>query len=487
MAWQETSPGHYERDFDSLERFYHTIADAGAPLNKQHFLISTTLRLKTSPPPHQVLNAWKALRQQYPQIAAAADETGTRFVYDVPSATELQAWVDKSCFLEEDGSAQEKYEKEKPSSLVRLFYFPASREILFRTPHWRMDGIGIMHLQGAFIRILGNGPPDEIQFDGSETNNLSPSLDEAANVPLVVTQAMSQAADEELEVCLQGLPAVSISTLPNVLPTTTRRVTSSFDVDTTSRIIHACKSRGLTVTAGIDAAMIVATLPYAERNFDPATRGQGGGKYTAFNTIDLRKYLPAPFSGPKAAVSIYHTGIPISIDLNVHKDFDSIATLVREVYKRDFSTENPRNIFQFLAEYVHKVIGILGSPPANPLHASAHPELSSIGIVNDYLPDIFKGSASVIEVEEWWIAVEVIDRLLRATLWTFNGQMNLSLNWNEAFYEDEFVHDFMNKWKETILRELAVRKKSPYLTLYSQNTSEQLPGLLLAENEIKNK
>lgn len=40
---------------------------------------------------------------------------------------------------------------------------PHARELLFRTPHWRIDGIGLLHLQHAFFRILADGAVDVVQ------------------------------------------------------------------------------------------------------------------------------------------------------------------------------------------------------------------------------------------------------------------------------------------------------------------------------------
>jgi hypothetical protein len=70
----------------------------------------------------------------------------------------------------------------------------------------------------------------------------------------------------------------------------------------------------------------------------------------------------------------------------------------------------------------------LGATPPDPLRASAHPELSSIGRINDYLEAEFKEKAATIEVEDWWIAFEVINRLLLTNLWTWNGEMCLSVS-----------------------------------------------------------
>lgn len=457
MQWQEVSPGRYERPFDSLERFYRVIADAGLPLNKQHYLITSTLQFRILPPADQIQKTWRALRRQYPQIAAVADETGSNFCYTVPSPKELDAWVEDSFTIDQSGrSANEIQENEPPSSIFRLFYLPQTRELVFRTPHWRIDGIGLMHLQTAFLHILSMGPPAEICLDGSEAKSLTPSLDDAVAAPLTATQAPSKAVSEELNVFLEGLPAISIPTLPNALPSTPRHIMSSFTEEVTRKVIAACKARGLTVTTAVNAALVITTLPYAQHDFDAATRGQGGGKYTGFNAIDLRKYLPAPLNGPEAAVSIYHTGIPFSLDLGVHRDFDSISSEIQKNYKRDLKKDEPRNLFEFLPEYVNQVLTLHSAQPADPLRAPAHPELSSIGIVNEHVPTRYEGPDLTIEVENWWIAVEVINRLLLTNVWTWKDQLQLSVNWNHAFYDDDFVYRFLEEWKITILKELGV-------------------------------
>ncbi|KAJ5160385.1 uncharacterized protein N7482_007389 [Penicillium canariense] len=319
------------------------------------------------------------------------DESGTRFRYTVPSSTEVDAWVQETLVVDPGSSANDIYEKEQPSSLFLLFYLPQARELLFRVPHWRIDGIGLMYLQTAFLRILSNGPSEEIQLDGLEAKYLAPSLDQAAAVQLETTAATSQAADEELGVFIRGLPSISISTLPN-------------------------------------------------HEFNSETCGQGGGKYTGFNAIDLRKYLPVPYNGPEAAASIYHTGIPVSIDLAVHKYFESIAAEFHYGYR----------------QYVNKVLELLNTQPPDPLHAPAHPELSSIGLINDHLQAKNEGSASTIDVEEWWVAIEAINRLLLTNVWTRSDRMCLSVIWNEAFYEDSFVVKFLEEWEQTVLKELDV-------------------------------
>lgn len=462
MPWHQVSTsGHYEREFDSIEKFYRIIADAGAPLRKQHYLLTSTVQLQNLPPATDVQQAWKILRNQYPQIAALPDETGSRFTYTNPTSADLQEWVKQTFVVASaDTSANELYETLEPSSLFMLYYLPGTRELAIRTPHWRIDGMGMLYLQAAFLRILSNTSStttEDVQFDGSEAARLAPSLDEAGSVPKEVTPSMQDAASKELSVAVDNMPdAISIATLPNVLPKTPKRLTSAFPVDTSQKIIAACKARGITVTTAAHAALVLATLPHVQHNFNAATRGQAGGKYVAFNAPDLRKYLPAPYNGPDAAVSIYHTGIPVFVDLEKNRTFDKIADTIGQYYRRALNRDEPRNIFGFLGEYVKKTLGFLSVQPSDPLKAPAHPELSSFGLVNDRLPAEYQGNTRSVAVENWWTAVEVINRLLLTNVWTWNGELQLSVNWNEAFYQDSFVREFLEAWKEVLLKELEV-------------------------------
>ncbi|OJZ81971.1 hypothetical protein ASPFODRAFT_74897 [Aspergillus luchuensis CBS 106.47] len=461
MSWQQISPGHYERPFDSMENFYRAVADAGAPLNKQHFLISCTLKLKSFPQVQNLQQAWKALRQRYPQIAVRANEDGSRLCYTVPSPEALDTWVQETFIIRNGVSADEIYSQEPPSSQFFLFCLPDTRELLFRTPHWRIDAYGLMYLQDTFLKILANGPRGHIiQLDGTEVRNLTPALDEAAGVPSIITPAISQAADEEISVLLHNQPTISIKTLPNALPATTRRLKSALPASTTRQIIKSCKSRGLTVTAAVHAALIVATLPYV---MDPhhsktsTTTTDGERKnYTTITPFDLRKYLPAPLNGPDAATSVYHTAIFMSIDLAVNKDFESIAAETRKAYGRDLSKDDPRNLFNFLPEYVNKALQLLSQQPDDPLRAPAHPDLSSLGIVNEYISTKYHGEEFTVEVEDWWLALESIVRLLLIHVWTWDDELVFSFNWNDAFYEEGFIKRFLSEWMEVLCESLGV-------------------------------
>lgn len=463
MPWHQVSTsGRYERDFDSIEKFYRVIADAGAPLRKQHYLISAVVQLQSLPPVTDVQQAWKALRREYPQIAGMPDETGTRFTYSTPTSADFQEWASQTFVVASpDTSANELYETQEPSSLFILYYLPGTRELVFRTPHWRIDGMGMLDFQSAFLRILSNTSSnttaEDVHVNGSEAVRLVTALDEAASVPQEVTPSMQDAVRKELSVFIDNMgDAISIATLPNVLPTTPKRLISAFSVDTSRQIFSACKARGITVTTAAHAALVLATLPHVQHKFDAATRGQPGGKYLGFNVNDLRKYLPAPYNGPDAAVSVYHTGMPVYVDLDKNRSFDTIAATLGKTYKRTLNRDEPRNMFEFLTEYVNQILASFSVQPEDPLKAPAHPELSSFGVVNDHLQAEYDGKVRTVVVESWWVAVEVINRLLLTNVWTWSGELQFSVNWNEAFYQTSFVEDFLEAWKEVLVKELGV-------------------------------
>lgn len=139
-------------------------------------------------------------------------------------------------------SASNLYSCLKPTALFKLYYLPLSQEILFRTPHWRIDDIGLQILQNTPLQILADGPPN-IVLHGSEIERLSPSLNEAAPIPRESTPQIGQAADVELDLFQAGPPSTPTATLPNIFPTSPQHCRTEFSADAIERIISSCKAR----------------------------------------------------------------------------------------------------------------------------------------------------------------------------------------------------------------------------------------------------
>ena len=441
MPWQQVSPGRYEREFSLMERFYRGIAARGEHIQKEQYLISSAVQLKTAPPVTELQKAWTALRHRHPQIAIVADEGISRCVYTVPSPDDLDAWVRETLIVhtETDCSADTLHSSLLPSPLLMLHYIPSTRQLLFRTPHWRIDGIGLLHLQDAFFSILARGA-EQPHFDGSELNRTVPPLEEVANLPKEITPEMDQTSNTELAVLAVGAPPVSIPTQPSTMPTNTIRVGISLPQDLSQQLISACKTRDISVTTAVQAALIILTKAHAQPQ---------DGRFVCFNIIDLRKYLPEPWNGAPGALGVYHTGLTCSVDLATSKDFNAITTNLKANYRRDIPSR-----FSYMTDYVQKVGSILAVPIELAIQAPAHPELSSLGVIDDYLQSKYTGPASTFEIEDWWIGVQVVNRILQTYLWTRHGQMNLQVAFNEAFYEKGYVEKFLEDWRDLLAKEL---------------------------------
>ncbi|CAI7608362.1 unnamed protein product [Penicillium viridicatum] len=440
MPLKQVKFGQYERPFNTLELFYRGIAATGEPFQKEH-----VIQLKNVPSVTQLRQAWKGLRHQHPQIAAIPDETSSRLIYAVPSPENLEEWLQMTFVVHySEARPAESLDAVLPqSSLFTLHYLPQSRELFFRTPHWRTDGTGMILLQHDFLALLARGPQFTLEFDGSEVSRIPPSLDEAAGISLDITDEMKVATEAELAVIANGTaPSSILQTLHNTTPGNSRRLSTFFTKDLSGQLIAASRLRGLKVTAAVQSALILAVRPH----LTPVD-----GRLVCFNTYDLRDRVPAPWSGPQGATGLYHTGRPCSIDLVANKDYDTIATTLTSHYQRDLEP-----LFKIMPCYVQTIGSLLATPLELAIQepGAAHPELSSLGVIDDRLPTVHAGPATTVEIEDWWLGVQIINRVLQTYLWTREGKLHLACHFNDAFYEGEFVEGFLEEWKARLVEGL---------------------------------
>ncbi|KAI9045949.1 uncharacterized protein KD926_005893 [Aspergillus affinis] len=265
MSWRETAPSRYERPFDTIERLHRNMANSGAHLDKQHSLVSSAVQLTQPPSAMNLRHAWKALRHRHPQIAACPDDNGANFT----------TWTPSSC---------------PPTNSFLLYYLPHSRELLFRSPHWRTDGRGML-LQHDFFTILATGPESDPTplCDGSETSRLPAPLDDAAGLSQTITPAIDDASSAALSSLFSGPTPASIRAPPptsttSTTPQTSRRFTLQLPPDLSTAIILARKARKQTATTTAHAALLTTLRKHAPIS----------GRFICFTPFDLRTHLPSP-------------------------------------------------------------------------------------------------------------------------------------------------------------------------------------------------
>lgn len=93
-------------------------------------------------------------------------------------------------------------------------------------------------------------------------------------------------------------------------------------------------------------------------------------------------------------------------------------------------------------------------PPGAPL--PTQPQLSSLGKLDGHVQAIYKGKQQMCLLD-----VEVVsDQMTPSILlyqWSWGGQFFMSANFNEAFYQDNYVRKFLLKVQDILFQEMAVK------------------------------
>ena len=394
-------------------------------------------------------HAWKTMRYDHPQIACIALEDFN--VYEVPDTAALDAWLEQTFIVAPAPATREELLGSfPPSALATLHYLPHTSDIILHTSHWRIDYIGGLSLLHNLLTACIE--PRQIQF-GDERKNLSPSRDKAAKFsspdsmesPATIEERGRAATD--LLMPLGNFPSIGLPTQNlHQPPSDTLRSEMTLEANTTSAIVSASKKRGLTVTAAVHAALIIATQQVA-----PAPPSSSS-VYTTWGVFNIRPQLQAPYNDS----TLYPTGPQVlSLPVKLHTStYTHLAAQLKEFYKQPMPSPAGSRIREdVVAPYTNLLLDLANNAPVD-LPAPTEPMLNSIGVVDGYLK---RNYGDMIEVKDFWIAPETMTPQLQCYLWTWQGKMTLSAFYNETFYEGEFVQGFLKRVLDVLYRELGVQ------------------------------
>ena len=447
MPWKETSPGRFERPFDGLEVWYRALASGGAPLNREHWSITTVAKIRLRLPAGETVaalrHAWKTIRYDNPQIACT--EQGGMNVYEVPDETAVTAWLNKTFIVAPPSSSQTAsglFSNFAPSPCATFYYLPQTSEVAIHCSHSRMDGVGALHLLHQLFTALAE--PRSIAF-GTESKNLSPGLDDATGTPSGVTPEIEQAVAEMLTEYTSNLPSLGLPTNEsNQIPGPTQRRELDVGTARTAAIVTACKDCGISVTAAVHAALIAATRQLAPPEL--ATK-----KYTSWCAIDLRPYCQPPYDSAAHPVTLYHAGLVAVI---APSSFLTDASELQSIYKRSWRPSQS-NLLTLVNHLAQNTTDLLSQPTPADMPSPSEPGLSGLGVVDRYIQSKY---GDMVEVNDFWLAVEMLSRQVQVHLWTFQSKLRLSACFNEMFYEGEFVESFLSKIQDVLIKELKIEK-----------------------------
>ncbi|KAI2619515.1 hypothetical protein GGS26DRAFT_595362 [Hypomontagnella submonticulosa] len=451
MSWTNEG-GYWRRPLDCHDKLFQSIAAAGAPLGREHWLMAGWLQLgfpcamDLATQEQSLRAAWGALRLRHPDVALTLHENEKRYEPLIDENT-LQQWTDAT-FRAETGvhSIDELFShhlKVAPSEYATCHWVPASNEVAIVSPHWRWDGRGLIMMLRSFMDLLvcsstSTPMPPSV---GSEATNLVPTLDAVIGVPDVHKHEWLRKADDLLAPFQDGSPAIGLP-ITAALPRDTVRVETVFPEHVTIAIREACRARGVRLTAALHASVVLETARYYNQGGTAGTNPEA--KYKSWAAFDLRKHCPPPSNATAHAPSIRMVAFPLIADPTV--SWDALASAFQTYYEQPLAPPGSDAMF-IRVPYVEKATAMLATSPL-----STEPNLSNLGVMEGYLQDTYGD----FEVRNVTLAVQMLSPQLYVHAWSWGGEARISICYNEAFYQEQFVRNWLRGLRTNLLENLAV-------------------------------
>ena len=451
MPWSKAGPGHYQRPLGENEKFIKAIGDRAHAGAREHWSITCKGSFKLTEP-LKVIDlstdlrcAWKALRYEHPSIASTAEEETLNYI--IPDFNALDSWARETFFVyDEKISADDLIASFKPSPFLTAHFLSDTFQLILHTAHWRTDGYGALQILNAFFDIflaLEDRDPAKLPW-GQEIDRLVPSIEEALNLSKDAKPEVDTAVDQYISTLahMKGAVGLSYRGDSNTIPSATRSARLRLSRPTSEAISKACRARDISVLSAVHAS--VAAITYAGAPVDSK-----GKHYTCTIRFTLRPYLTEPYNAPTFASALYTGGYMFKVSAS--QSWAENAKQYSEEYHRGVT----REFLQARRQYALKVQDLMrrsesvaASPPPSEV------DVSSVGDAELLVSTTHRRGESVLEVLDVSIGVETLTRQMYCFVWTFRGQIEFNLVFNEAYYHPSFPADLLAKLRENLEKEL---------------------------------
>lgn len=432
------------QQFSDYEKVYLQMSRAFKPLGKEHWAVHTVCTLTFDHVSNEetkttIRNAWKCLALDFPGLTVRAVQFTKQ--YDVLTSDVLDEWAGETLFWPPVGTKPDDIiESTPPSDLPSLHFLAHSNELVFISQHWRTDALGCCMLLDRLVTHISEKTSPAGLLAISRPN-LSPCLEVAAGATFTEYEEIVSYARDHIAsfhrkaVGGAGFPYVGEAT---ILPGRTRHLESTFSVVETEAIVAACKSHGISVSAAIHVALARTYFSFAEDVIEAKEKG-----FTTVMAVNARPHLQKPYDATSHACQTYVASIIPTVPYDADF-FESAAALTKEY--RSWCT--PKLLasmswafkFHFDALFTPKPPPPVGAERVTPKPPSGT-TLSSLGVVDKYLRPEQNG----VKVEGFRFGVSMMTRQTLMYAWTFKGELTLSLDFNEAFYEEAMVKEVLSK------------------------------------------
>lgn len=503
FQWHQAKRGVWQRHIDEIEQFYSTMVVLYEGSGRMFFGMTGHVSLSiqhTKGSSHDadlevdeaLRKAWLALRYAHPTLASQVTqdvESGkwTKTYRELQGEADKDAWLERTLVHVSNGQTGNEWANSDPPApklpTMFILHLPAEhgddgsvtarRDLVFRSPHDIIDGIGTLMMLHNFISLAseahqkGNSyePP---ALDGSETSSLSPSYRVAAQIPETPDQAqldrLKQMAAQKAAAASD--PSVKILALPyrqgDLLPGRHQRLALTLTREKTQQLLEACKMAKATPTHVFHAAaaMVVRDLQ------DKPTQTKRV-RYINYILRNERSSCQEPYSTARHPAAVYHSvsGQSLVVDMDLHpastepdaqtrkKEFLSILETVKDFY---LTVKQDEEFYVLAPTMFSQATPSLPSGP-RPLpvpEPNAHPSvsISSMGRTDA----IVAPETGAFEARDPWVTGEELGNGLGLFLGTFRGELCLSAAYNEAWHIETDVKEYLERCKTVVFSGLGI-------------------------------
>lgn len=467
MSWTETAPGQYRRPLGGAENGMIVAITmerqlVREPIRIHAFADFTAEESDAADVVAAFRDAWKALRLlKSPDIATTYEDGHSH--YKVPSAGELDAWLQQTFRVAQGGISVRGVVKEMQSrqEMLPVFYIVPQRSesgfkasVILFISHWRTEAAGafklISHVFDYAADILtGTSTMEALShyIPGSEAKLLNPTLEDilmpnASTTPEAKTRIQEILADYDsklppLDFPMQGDP----SAIPSSVKLNLRRYKES----TTSNLAMACKSKGISVTAAIHSAYLDAVWQLADS--DKKSRN-----YASMMPAQVRTRLPP--TSPYRDQGAWNASQMLLMSALAGQDF-----LTRALdFKRQYAIADQQT---WLYEDTREMSEQLRTHPLA-LEASM-PWFTSHGVLDR---EMIPPNHGKLKTENIMVFADpVLGPGVVLGVWTFRGRMTVEVHWNTAFYSDNVMQRTLDIIDQSLSTELGLEIEIEEATL----------------------
>lgn len=480
-GWSSGTNGTLTRPLDLIENwFLDRINRPGVSPQREPDGITEVLKLKfpndISDPIPYLQRAWLVLRYLHPLLGAAyppfsgQDQVEQQRIILAPP--DPDKWLKMSFRVNEGDDAIFKDTDDavklfQASATAMAHWLPSSSQLLIRTSHLRLDGVGILKVTNTFMIVLASvirlGLDVDIWSYASDIKHpaLSPGVDHVLGLKSEeepIQPYAEQVIDGLVQEWNEGMKSIALPIREgseNAILANTRFLRISLDKSASKLIRQACTGRGISVSAAVHASIIRVVASFQQHPM---------AKNILIPLIaNLRHLLHPRYDTPEYAGSPCCYIVPFCITDVVGKNgtFDELAKQVTAIYSTDLAKlamdedGKPISFLDILKPYSDREAVLLSAelpadaPPMRP------PNLSSFGVLERLVKGEYKvdeGQEDVCEIEDMWIAVEMADATPEFQLCTFRNTMRISLCFNDVYYDEDLMIDILHKVRDELIK-----------------------------------